>query len=138
MDPAAEQADIQKFHKLWAARGKPEPGELAEQVALVAQWAREAPDAENDIRGINAQGKRWSDNRSREVATLLRVERFSDRLERARRWQDGEATKAEDPDPRRRPKMTPEQLARAEALMEEYRAREAAREAAERASREQP
>lgn len=66
--------------------------ELAEQLALVARWARDSEDhmAANDIRGMRPDGSTWSADRSRSVSTLCVLARWADRLEAAQRWDRGE------------------------------------------------
>lgn len=66
--------------------------ELAEQLTLVARWARESDDhmAMNDIRGLRPDGSTWSADRSRSVSTLCVLARWADRLEAAQRWDRGE------------------------------------------------
>ncbi len=77
--------------RLWESLNRPPMAELVAEVELVGRWAREAPGAENDIRGVRPDtGKVWSKDRSREVSTLLRPERWADRLADAQRWDEGE------------------------------------------------
>lgn len=71
--------------KLWTALGRPPLTELADELALVAAWARESPDrlAARDLR---AEGWEGQPDRSRSVDTLCRQARWADRLEAARAW----------------------------------------------------
>lgn len=84
-------------------------GELADEIELVARWARESSDqlAENDIRGTRANGDQWGADRSRSVSTICVQARWSDRLAAARRWEAGEGPRArgEHPSERGRSKV---------------------------------
>lgn len=64
-----------------------DPSEWAEDVCLVVDWAQKSPDkqAATDIRAENWEG---GTNRAQDLGTLLRRERWSDRLDMAKRWRD--------------------------------------------------
>lgn len=70
---------------LWRALGRPPLDALAEDLALVAAWARESSDrlAARDLR---AEGWEGQPNRSRSVDTLCRQTRWADRLAAAQAW----------------------------------------------------
>jgi hypothetical protein len=93
-DPHRCATDARSVLALWRALEHPPPDELAADLDLVARWARESSDhlAENDIRGVRADGVRWGPDRSLSVATLCTQTRWADRLDAARRWASGAAT----------------------------------------------
>ena len=59
----------------------------------IAAWAQRSRDplAQNDIRGLRTNGERWGANRSHSPATLCVLERWSERLDAARRFAEQEA-----------------------------------------------
>lgn len=71
---------------LWRHLGRPPLEELVASVRLVARAAHECPDA-LFARDLRAEG--WADgtNRSRSVASVLRLQRWDDRLEAATNWE---------------------------------------------------
>ena len=88
---------------LWRCLGTPSPAELAEQIALVAVWARTSTDslAENDIRGTRPNGERWGTDRSRDLSTLCVQDRWDARLTAAEAWHARGRTDAAPPSLRR-------------------------------------
>lgn len=84
-DPTSCKTDADSVLTLWKARQVPIE-RLADELTRVAEWAREAPGAENDIRGRRSNGEQWGKDRSRSVATLCTQKSFGDRLEEADRW----------------------------------------------------
>lgn len=62
-----------------------EPSAFGEDLLLVATWAHsDDPDARNNIQGLRPNGTRWGPDRSRDVATITRQDRWADRLAKAR------------------------------------------------------
>lgn len=54
---------------------------------LVATWAHsDEPAARQTIQGLNLNGSRWGIDRSRDVATITRQDRWADRLAKARQF----------------------------------------------------
>ena len=101
---------------LWRCLGTPSPAELAEQIALVAVWARTSTDslAENDIRGTRPNGERWGTDRSRDLSTLCVQDRWDARLTAAEAWHARGRIDAAPPSPRRageRPVRVPDPIA---------------------------
>lgn len=82
------ETDAKSVLSLWKANGRPPIADFALDVGDVAEWARTSPDAENDIRGIRPNGESWGRDRSRDVATICRHERWGDRLASAKAWQE--------------------------------------------------
>lgn len=79
---------------LWRCLGAPDPAEFTTQLRLVAEWARLSKDplAENDIRGLRANGERWGTDRSRDLSTLCVQDRWDARLAAAEAWEAGGRT----------------------------------------------
>ena len=80
--------------------------ELAEQLPMVAKWAREAPEpaASRSIRGLGLPG---GTDRSRSTATLCDTDRWAERVRAARRWAArAAATTVEPVEPRQSPMET--------------------------------
>ena len=62
-----------------------DPSAFGEDLLLVAKWAHsDDPDARNNIQGLRPNGTRWGADRSRDVATITRQDRWADRLTKAR------------------------------------------------------
>lgn len=81
-ESAAPDADAAAVVELARALSSP-AGVVAEQLVLVAAWARTAPDAARPLRGVGwAEGQ----DRSRSLSTLTRLDRWADRLAAARAW----------------------------------------------------
>jgi hypothetical protein len=92
VDPERCKADAAEVLRLWKALDRPPLDQFAAEVELVAEWGRESEDhlAANDLRGVRATGERWGADRSRDVATVCRHQRWGDRLEAASAWKRGE------------------------------------------------
>lgn len=115
-------SSAQHVRRLWDSLGRPPLRELVGEVELLARWAREGPSAENDLRGIDSKGHRWTDDRSRQVSTLLDPEKWADRLDRAERWRQGadppKVARGYHPG-RAEPVLTPEELAERRRILAE-------------------
>lgn len=85
VDPTSCKTDATPILSLWKARQVPIE-QLADELIRVAEWAREAPGAENDIRGKRSNGEQWGKDRSRAVSTLCAHDPFGDRLAEADEW----------------------------------------------------
>jgi hypothetical protein len=70
---------------LWTSLGKPAPGDLASEMELIAEAAKDCPYPlfANDVRW---EGRSDGVDRSRSVATLCVQRRFDERLAEAKRW----------------------------------------------------
>lgn len=89
-DPAECGTASKPVLALWRKLGAPKPWEFSRDLELVVAWARTSLDplAENDIRGVRANGDRWGPDRSRDLTTLCVQGRWDVRLDAARRWDD--------------------------------------------------
>lgn len=67
-------ADRRPLLALWRALDRPDPGALADDLALVLAWARSAPDA-----GAHRE-------RAHDLGALVQIGTWGDRLARARSW----------------------------------------------------
>lgn len=113
MNPDRVGTDAGSILALWRRVGRPEPRGFAEDFGMVCEWAQLSGDplAARDIR---AEG--WADgrDRSREIVTLARQDRWSSRLDAARAWDErGRVSPRVEPAPAAASKLTPAQAARA-------------------------
>lgn len=72
---------------LWKARGSPLLSAFREELLLVVQAAKDCPDP-RFARDVRAEGWAEGRDRSRDLATLCRIDRFDARLDTAQRWRD--------------------------------------------------
>jgi hypothetical protein len=70
---------------LWRRLGRPPPADLAADFAAVAEWAQLSSDSAA-ARDIRAEGWAEGRDRSHDVTTLARQDRWASRLDAARAW----------------------------------------------------
>lgn len=99
---------------------------LVGEVELVARWARESTEGQDELGGVRPNGERWSNvDRSRRVSAVLDPRKWPDRLDAARRWRSGAdpptpgggSRAARDPRRRTEADMSPEELAEGRAAL---------------------
>jgi hypothetical protein len=87
-NPARCATDAKSIVSLWRATGKQPWPEFIADLDLVAQACQQSPDRLFS-RDVRADGWQGGVDRSRDVATICRHDRWSARLDAARRWRDG-------------------------------------------------
>jgi hypothetical protein len=87
--PAPERCgtDAGPILALWRRLGYPPPADLHRDFARVAAWAQLATDTAA-ARDIRAEGWAEGRDRSRDVTTLARQDRWASRLDAATAWED--------------------------------------------------
>jgi len=87
VNPARTGTDAKTIVALWRREGKPDPLTFRADLLAVIRWARESAD-KLAARDIRAEG--WADgvDRHDDLSTLTRQDKWSVRLDAAKRWVD--------------------------------------------------
>lgn len=85
-NPARCGTDAKPILALWRCLGRPPPEEFAADFRTVAEWAALSPHPAA-ARDIRAEGWAEGQDRSRDVTTLARQDRWQSRLDAARAWE---------------------------------------------------
>ena len=86
-DPDRCGTDAGPLLSLWRKLGKPAPEAFATEFRGVAEWAAMSRDS-GAARDIRAEGWDGGKDRSRDIATLCRQDRWGDRSTAAQAWED--------------------------------------------------